>query len=127
YLVREDYRIPGLDNNIGTNFQDLAWSLGPAFQSKLIVWQHSSLYAMANVDFTAFGRDSGFISRFGSISKLAVDSHAELGYELHGNAGRIQFYVGWESWQDDGQTPIPRNANSVLLGVRTTGTELIDF
>jgi hypothetical protein len=127
YLVREDYRIPTSDDYSGTDFQDLAWSLGPAFQSKLVQWDRSSLYLMINENFTAFGRDSGFVSRFSSIAKLTADSHAELGYELHGRAGRMQFYAGWEEWQDDGQTPIPRNAKYVTLGVRTTGVDLVSF
>ena len=127
YLVREDYRIPASDDHIGTDFQNLAWSIGPAFQSKLLEWHASSMYLMVNADFSAFGRDSGFLSRFGSIATLAVDSHAELGYEFQGRAGRMQFYAGWESWHDDGQTPLPRNARYVLLGIRTTGTDVVSF
>ncbi len=127
YLVREDYRIPTSDNGIGPNFQNLAWSFGEAFQSKLVQWQASSLYFMLNTDFTAFGRDSGFISRFGSISKFTFDGHAELGYEFHGRQGRIQFYAGWEHWEDDGQTPIPSNTQYALLGIRVTGADLVAF
>lgn len=127
YLVREDYRIPASDDGIGTNFQNIAWSLGPAFQSKLVQCQASSIYLMMNLNFTAFGSDSGFISRFGAISKLTFDGHAELGYEFHGRQGRMQFYAGWEHWEDDGQTPLPRNAQYVMLGIRTTGTDLVSF
>ncbi len=127
YLVREDYRIPASDYGIGTTFQDLAWSIGPAFQSKLVQWKTTSLYMMINENLTAFGNDSGFISRFGTIAKLTVDSHAEIGYEFHGREGRMQLYAGWEEWEDDGQTPIPRNTNYVMLGVRVTGSELVTF
>ncbi len=127
YLVREDYRIPSTDYGMGTSFQDLAWSVGPAFQSKLVQWNTSSLYLMANVNFTAFGNDSGFISRFGAVSKLTVDTHAEIGYEFHGREGRMQIYAGWEAWEDDGQTPIPRNTQYALLGIRVTGSELVSF
>ncbi len=127
YLVREDYRIPSTDYGAGTNFQDLAWSVGPAFQSKLVQWNTTSLYLMANLNFTAFGSDSGFLSRFGTIAKIATDIHAEIGYEFHGREGRMQLYAGFEQWQDDGETPIPRDAKFALLGIRVTGAELVAF
>jgi hypothetical protein len=127
YLVREDYRIPASDGIYGTNFMNLAWSVGPAFQSKLVQWNTTSLYLMINENFTAFGPDSGFFNRFGAVAKLTVDSHAEIGYEFHGREGRMQLYAGWEAWEDDGQTPIPRNTSYALLGIRVTGVDLVSF
>ena len=127
YLVREDYRIPESDNDSGTNFKNIAWSFGPSFQTKLAAWNQSALYLMVFTDFTAFGRDSGFFSRFSHISKLTFDDHIELGYEFQGRAGRIQFYAGWEQWQDDGQTPVPANSKYAILGIRVTGVDMVRF
>ncbi len=127
YLVGEDYRLPRTDAFRGTDFQEIAWSVGPAFQSRLVQWKQSSVYFELNTDFTAFGNDTGFFSRFRSISTLTFDDHAELGFEFHGAASRMQLYAGWEQWQDDGETPIPRNARYALLGIRVTGIDMMAF
>ena len=127
YLVGEDYRLPRTDAFIGSDFQEIAWSAGPAFELKLARWSNSSIYLEFNGDFTAFGNDTGFFSRFRSISTLAFDGHAEVGYEFHGPASRMQLYAGWEQWQDDGATPIPRNAQFSLLGIRMTGVDLVSY
>jgi hypothetical protein len=127
YLVREDYRIPESDNDSGTNFKNIAWSFGPSFHSELAEWGRNNLYLTVFTNLTSFGRDTGFTNRFASISKLTFDDHLELGYEFHGRVGRIQFYAGWEQWQDDGQTPIPRDSKYAILGIRVTGVDMVRF
>ena len=125
YLIGEDYRLPRYEQGVGTDFQAIQWSVGPAFQSKFAQWERSSLYLEANANYTAFGKDT--LNRFKAIKQITVDAHTELGYEIHGRAARIQFYLGWDQWQDDGAVPIPRNAQYVSIGVRTTGTDLVSF
>jgi len=127
YYLGEDYRLPRSDEHLGTDFQAIEWSFGEAFQSKLANWNASSLYLMVFTDFTAFGRDTNFFGRFSHIAKVTFDGHAELGFEFHGVAGRMQVYAGWEHWEDDGAVPIPRNAQFLLAGIRITGTDLIRF
>jgi hypothetical protein len=127
YIVREDYRIPDSDDGFGTNFKNIAWSLGPAFQSKFAEWGRNAIYCMVFTDFTAFGRDTGFTNRFASIAKMTFDDHLELGYEFQGRAGRIQLYAGMEKWEDDGQTPIPSNSQYAILGIRVTGVDMVKF
>jgi hypothetical protein len=127
YLIREDYRLPQTDDGIGTEFNHLAWSAGEAFQTKIFEWNAHSVYLMLNTDFSAFSYNTGFLNRFGSIAQITFDDHAELGYEFHGRMGRMQLYAGWEQWQDDGQTPIPRNAQFALLGIRMTGADMVTF
>ena len=134
YLIREDYRIPQADAGIGTEYNHAAWSVGEAFQMKFAQWGDrssygggSSIYLMLNTHLTAFSNNTGFLNRFGSIAKIVFDDHAEVGYEFHGRMGRLQLYAGWEKWQDDGQTPIPRDTQFALLGVRVTGADLVKF
>ncbi|SRR5579883_708237 len=127
YLIREDYRIPESDVGIGTEFNHLAWSFGEAFQSKFAEWANSSIYLMVYTDFSAFSHNTGFFNRFIDVAQTTYDGHYEFGYEFHGRAGRLQLYAGWEDWQDDGQTPIPRNADFALLGLRVTGSDLVSF
>ena len=127
YLIREDYRLPQADDDIGTEFNHLAWSVGEAFQTKIFEWGVHSVYLMLNTDFSAFSHNTGFLNRFASVAQITFDDHAELGYEFHGRMGRLQVYAGWEQWQDDGQTPIPRNAQFALLGVRMTGADMVTF
>lgn len=126
YLVREDYRIP---DTITTqpNYQHLAWSAGENFLWHIKYWQNGSIYAALNVNISSFGNEIGFFSRFASIAKITSDSRAELGYTYEGRAGRIQFYGGYESWEDDGQVPIPRNAHYAMLGVRVTSSDLVTY
>ncbi len=127
YLIREDYRLPFSDSGIGTEFNHLAWSFGESICSKIAEWERSSVYLMVNSNFSAFSPNSGFLNRFGSVSKLVTDYHGELGYSYEGRASRIQFYLGSERWQDDGQTPIPRSTEYFLLGVRVSANEMITF
>jgi hypothetical protein len=127
YLIEEDYRLPYADKHVGTSFDKLAWSLQPGFQAKLVTWSSSSLYAFGSATFSAFGKDTGFVARWKSIERLAIDTHLEAGYEFHGNAGRPQVFAGFESWQDDGQTPIPRDSRQIILGFRVTGTDLAAY
>jgi hypothetical protein len=128
YTIGEDYRLPKIDSSIGTNFSNLAWSFGESLQTKFAEWGRNSVYFMLNTDFTAFSHNnSGFFQKFVSVAQTTFDDHIELGYEFHGREGRIQMYAGWEQWQDDGQTPIPRDANYALLGIRVTGADLVTF
>jgi hypothetical protein len=127
YLIREDYRIPNSLSVVDPNYNHLAWSFGEAFDMRFVQWTHSAVYGMLYTNFSAFSANTGFLNRFGSVALMTFDGHAELGYEFHGRAGRIQVYGGWERWEDDGQTPIPRNTQYALLGIRVTGTDLVTF
>jgi hypothetical protein len=127
YLIREDYRIPAKYEGLQPDFSKITWSLGVGANWHLKRWTNSSLYYMPFINISSFSDKSGFFNRFTSIAKFVEDTHLELGYEFHGRAGRIQFYAGFERWEDDGQTPIPRNSQAVILGIRTTGTDLVTF
>ena len=127
YMIREDYRIPNSDSDSGTQFNHLAWSFGESFISKFAAWDRSAIYFMLNTDFSAFSPNTGFLNRFGAISTMTFDHHTELGYSYQGRASRIQFYLGAEKWEDDGQTPIPRNTQYALLGVRVSGVDMVTF
>jgi len=127
YLIREDYRIPASAEGIQPDYKKIAWSLGAGIDWQFKKWSNSALYVSALVDYTAFSNNSAFFNRFISINTITEDARAELGYEYHGRAGRIQFYAGVERWEDDGQTPIPRNSQAVILGIRTTGTDFVTF
>lgn len=127
FLIREDYRIPDSDAVYPPEYNHIAWSFGEAFTSKLAVWDRSAVYLSMYINSSAFSNNTGFLDRFSSISKLTVDSRAEVGYAFEGRMGRIQFYGGYESWEDDGQVPIPRNANYATLGIRVTGSDMVTF
>jgi hypothetical protein len=127
YLIREDYRLPESDNGVGTSYDHLAWSIGESFTTKFAEWDRSAVYLMFNLDLSAFSPNTGFLNRFGAVSHLTDDDHTEIGYAFTGRMGRIQFYAGFEHWQDDGQTPIPRDASYAMLGVRVTGADMVTF
>ncbi|MDP4200074.1 MAG: hypothetical protein Q8922_06345 [Bacteroidota bacterium] len=127
YLIREDYRIPDSDAAYPPEYNHLAWSFGEAFSSKLAAWERSSVYLSMNINSSAFSNNTGFLDRFASVQKITVDSRAELGYAFEGRMGRIQFYGGYESWEDDGQVPIPRNASYATLGIRVTGSDMVTY
>jgi hypothetical protein len=123
YAIEEDYRLPYSDGHVGTSFDKLAWSLQPGILAKLITWNASSIYLFGHATLSAFGSDTGFMQRWKSIDRLTLDAHVEAGYEFHGLASRLQLFAGFEQWQDDGQTPIPRDSRQVLIGFRLVGTE----
>jgi hypothetical protein len=126
YLIREDYRIPAIDTE-QPNYSYLIGTLGAQLKWNLKQWEKSALYFSYGLNFSYFSNNRGFWSRFSYLAEITKDSRGELGYTYEGRAGRIQIYGGYESWEDDGQVPTPRNASYATLGVRVTGSDLVTY
>lgn len=124
YLVREDYRIPKADSNLGTSFRTLAASLGAGVVIDLYHNASSMIYTRAEILASFFGTTSDFFRRFTTIKTITLDDHVEIGYAFSGKATKLQLFVGWQRFDDDASTPIPKNNEFLSVGFRVTGLDM---
>ena len=126
YLFREDDRIPLADEGTGrTDFRNIAWTLGGGIKTHVLNLGQNFLYAEGEVNFSCFGKRSGFFERFQRVGTIAEDLYGEIGYETEGNAGRLQLFVSGTSFNDDGSTPAPRDSKFIGVGMHLSGIEFV--
>ncbi len=124
YLFREDDRLPiNSQGSSTTDFNKLAWTIGGGAKTHLLNLGDNFLYAEAEVNFSAFGKSAGFISRYTEIGTIATDLYGEVGYETSGRVGRLQLFINGTSFTDDGSTPVARNSQFIGLGIHLTAVD----
>jgi hypothetical protein len=124
YLIRQDYRIPKRFDGIGNDFRNLAFGVSTGGNIELARFDKSNFYTRGEASLSLYGANDGFMSRFSTLRSSTLDGRIELGYRSFGRAAAVQYFVSYESLEDDASVPTPANSKFFSVGFRLSGVEL---
>jgi hypothetical protein len=125
YVFREDYRQPASTYAVVPDFSNILFTISGGAYGDLANIGSGYLYSRASAGVTAFGTSGSFFRKFSKISKVTLDGDVEVGYAHNGAAAKVEFYLGWQGFNDDASNPLPVGSHFLTLGFRFTGSDLV--
>lgn len=125
YVIREDYRQPGIDTGFGANYKNILFTLSAGANVTLARLGSGVVYSHGGIGVTAFGTGGSFFKKFSTIKSVSLDGNVELGLTVEGNAAIFDIYLGYQGMSDDGTNPLPQSSKFFLLGIRLRAPSLV--